>query len=175
MKATTVTMLGLALFAITLTSLWAAGKGQRAQGDCQSNRLACQQSADSCPLADTPTVTLTGTIRDLTLPEAGSHHGPAHFTLVSGDTSTLVQLGPPHALAAIGLTLTNEATVTLVGWTVTSNDTAQLVVHDLTLGENTYLLRTPAGTPVWQAGGGRGQGAGRGAGKGKGNGTCTAE
>ncbi len=171
MKATTVTMLGAALLAATFTSLWAAGKGQE-------TREAQRPGTATCQLASAPVVTLTGTVRDLALPERGSRQGPAGFTLVSSEATTAIRLGPPHALAAAGLVLTDGAAVTVVGWQVTRKGMTGLVVRDLTIGAKTIILRTADGTPTWQScrrGQGQGQGKGQGAGNGKRDGSCTAE
>lgn len=161
MRATIVTLLGIALLGVTLPSVFAAGQGNR-QG--QGRR----QRPDVCQLAGVPATTIKGTIRDLALPAAGSRQGPAHFTLVSGDTATAVRLGPPHALAAAGVTLAEGDAVTVIGWPVTRNGDTWLIPRDLTVKGTTVILRDADGTPTWQSRRGNGQGRGQGAGRGNG-------
>lgn len=161
MRATLATVLGIALLGVTFTSVFAAGQGNR-QG--QGRR----QQPDACQLAVVPVTTIKGTIRDLALPEAGSREGPARFTLVSGDTATAVRLGPPHALAAAGVTLAEGDAVTVIGWSVTRDGDTWLIPRDLTVKGTTVALRDADGTPTWQSRRGNGQGQGQGAGRGNG-------
>jgi hypothetical protein len=152
------TVLVIGLLALTLTAVFAAGQG-KGNGKCQGQ--------GECDVTKAKVVTMAGTVRDLVQPEAGKKAGPVQFTLVVDKETTAVRLGPPHALKALNLTLTNGDAVKLTGWQVTQDKATWIVVRELTLKDKTYTLRAEDGTPTW-----RGQGGCR-RGCGQGNGQCS--
>jgi len=154
MRMTGIILLVVGLLAVTLTAVFAAGGRGRGQGHGQ-----CRQQG-TCAAASAEVVTLDGTVSDLVQPEPGKQAGPVQFVLRKDDKATSVRLGPPHALAALGLTLANGDAVKLTGWQITQDKDSWLVVRELTLKDKTYTLRGEDGRPVWRGQGGCGQGCG---------------
>lgn len=150
MRITGIILIVTAVLALAITTVFAAGKGKGVgNGSCQGQCPAGGQSA--CQSAATGTeTTLTGAVEALVQPDAGTRGGPVRFTLAIDGATTLVLLGPPPALKALGLSLANGTAVSVSGWPVTRDNQQMLITRTITVGEKTYTLRNADGTPVWQ-------------------------
>ncbi|HEY3415498.1 MAG TPA: hypothetical protein VGM23_01325, partial [Armatimonadota bacterium] len=112
-----------------------------------------------------PSVTLEGTVKDLTVPEptAANPIPPERqvppiikFTLVTDKESILVEVGPQPLLTRLGLTLANDAKVKLTGWKVTERQrrnqpaavASHIVIQEITVNGTTYKLRDADGKEI---------------------------
>ncbi len=115
--------------------------------------------------ADLPQVTLTGTVKEVILPDAEAHPAPpaagkakkerpqqkmpvVRFTLQTDKEAVMVVLGPPRLLEQLGLTLKDGAKVTVAGWKRITPKQTMVVAKEITVEGKTTVLRDAEGRPA---------------------------
>jgi len=137
----------IAIFALALL-----GAGAVIAFSANAGRQATQRhgtgSCMTCANVQAPTVTITGTVKDITAPQAGQL-GPEILTVVAGTETHQVMVAPAGFLPTLKLSLKSGDQITLTGWSITCQDQPMVVARDLTMAGKTYTLRDASGKPVW--------------------------
>jgi len=142
MKNVLIAILTLALIGTGVVIAFSANAGRRA---CQRQRA---EQCMACADAKAPTVTITGTVQAISIPETGQP-GPELLTVSSGKESYQVIVGPVRVLPTLKLSVKSGDQVTIIGWTITCQDKPFVVVRELTLAGKTYFLRDMSAKPLW--------------------------
>ncbi|MHB9023525.1 MAG: hypothetical protein ACYC7E_05040 [Armatimonadota bacterium] len=137
----------IAVFALALL-----GAGVAIAFSADAGRQTCRERRGgqgmACADAKAPTVTVTGTVQAISIPETGQR-GPAILTLTAGKKTHRVMVGPARLLSTLKLSVKSGDQLTITGWSITCQETPVVIARELTLAGKTYTLRDASGNPAW--------------------------